>query len=188
MNGEVGGCRPAAMVLAVDSISCNECPFPFCVVAEAGIIRVELREHLTRIMRRLGNTMEETAAAIGISLRSAFRYASIHEDTGCAQCNLTHSQDVMCKSNTYSVVYRYEQYVVILNKHRHATPRELKVVEYFIGYVFPSSILEKSTNGHDYWILSRVELEEAKNFEGMCAALNTYTLSLSREKRCLQVV
>lgn len=190
MNGEVGGCRPAATILGVVNTDCDQCPFPFCVVAEASIIRVELREHVARIMRRLGSTVEETAAAMEVSIRSIYRYADAYVNVACTQCNLLHSQDVMCKSNTYSVVHISEQYTIVLNKHRHATPQELKTVEYFIDYVFPSSIAEKSTNSHDFWVLSRVELEEAKSFQGMCDALNTYTLSLdrSRGERCLQTV
>lgn len=186
MNSGTGGCRPAASVLNMSSTDCNKCPFPFCVVAEASIIKSELREQVARIMRRLGNSMEETAEAMKVSLRSAYRYVSVYEDVNCAQCSLIRSQDVMCKSNAYSVVCRGEQYVIILNKHKHATIQELKAVEYFIGYVFPSSIVRKSTNSHDYWVLSRVELEEVEKFKTMCGALDKYTLSLSRGAECLQ--
>jgi len=186
MNSEVDGCRPAASVLNVSSVSCEECPFPFCVSEEAQIIQSELREHITRIMRRLGNSMEETAKAMDVSLRSVYRYAGAYVDVDCVQCNLIHSQNVMCKSNVYSVVYKDGQYTVILNKHRHATAEELKLVECFVEYVFPSSITEQSTNGHDHWVMSRVELEEAKKFQQMCNALNSYTLSLGRSAKCLQ--
>lgn len=185
MNSEVGGCRPATYVLGVSIASCDKCPFPFCVVAEASIIKYELKEHLARIMRRLGNSMEETAKAMKVSIRSTYRYTSAHEHVSCVQCNLLHSQDVMCRSNIYTVVCKDGQYITILNKHGHATERELWVVECFIEYVFPSSIAEKSTNGHDCWALSRVELEEAKKFDGMCTALNMYTLSLSSGVKCL---
>ena len=178
MNYEVGGCEPAASVLNESSVSCSECPFPFCVSEEAQIIQSQLKEHLTRIMRRLGSSMEETAKAMDVSLRSVYRYTSIHENVNCVQCKLIHSQDVMCRSNTYSVVREDRQYIVVLNKHRQATKQEEKLVECFIDYVFPLSIVEKSNNGHNYWALSRVELEETKRFEGMCNALNTYTLNL----------
>jgi len=85
-------------------------------------------------------------------------------------------------------VHSYDQYAVILNKHRHATEEELNVVECFIDYAFPSSFVEKGTNDHDCWALSRGELEEAKKFEGMCSALNRYVLSLNRGAECLQQV
>lgn len=188
MNSEAGGCKPAASIRGVSSISCSECPFPFCVMAEAEIIRLELRERLARLMRRLGNSVEETAKAMGVTPRSVYRYASVHEDGSCVQCNLIHSQDVMCRSSVYSVACKDRQHVIVLNVHRHATAQELKLVEYFVDYVFPSSVTEKRTNGHDYWLLNRVELEEAKNFRGMCDALNQYTLSLVGDARCLQQI
>lgn len=190
-----GCCRPALLVLEAlgeiqkkETVSCCACPFPYCVQHEAEIIKQELKEHLVRIMRRLGSTMEETAAAMEVSLRSVYRYAGAYVSVACPQCNLVHSLSVMCKSNVYSVVCRGEQYTIILNKHRHATPQELKLVECFIDYVFPSSTVKRSTNGHDYWLLAKVELEEAKNFERMCNALNRYTLSLSRGTECIQQV
>lgn len=188
MNTKVGGCRPAAGVLGVRNMSCSECPFPFCVTAEAGIIRMELKEHLVRAMQKLGNTAEEIAKAMGVSTRSTFRYTSAHEDVDCAMCNLIHSESVMCRSDVYTVTHRDGRYLVMLNQHRHATKSELKAIECFIEYVFPISIIERSKNGHDCWVLSRFELEEAEKFEGMCAALEKYTLSLSRGMECLQQI
>lgn len=185
MGNGTGGCKPAADVLGVSSVNCNRCPFPFCVVVEARIIKTELSEHLARIRRRLGSSVEETAKALGVSLRSAYRYTSVHEDTGCTQCNLTHSQDVMCKSNIYSVVYADGRYTIVLNKHQHATQQELKTVECFVDYVFPSSVMKKSTGDHDYWVLSRVEPEEEEGFRSMCDALSKFTLSLNKGAECL---
>ena len=177
------GCRPAAYVLGKTSVVCNDCPFPFCVITEAKIIKAELGEHLAMILRRLGNTMEETAEAMGVSLRSVYRYSSVHKDTDCIQCNLIHSQDVMCKSDIYTVVCKDGQHVIMLNRHRCATERELKVIEYFIDYVFPNSIVGRVDGGHDHWVLGRVSLEEAKKFDCMCNALGKYVLSLGEHNQ-----
>lgn len=174
------GCKPAASILNVKSkdVNCNKCPFPFCVIAEAQIIKIELREHLMRIMNRLHSTAEETAKVLDVSMRSVYRYKNTR-DTGCTWCNLTHSQDVLCKSNVYSVVRMGMPYFIILNKHKCVTEPEFKQVEYFAEYVFPSGIIRKLNGGHDYWVVNRVEPEESKRFEGMCDALNRYTMSLS---------
>lgn len=186
----MSGCAPAANVLSRSSVSCDECPFPFCVVAEAKIIRLELREHLVRIMSKLGSSVEEIAETMGVSKRSVYRYAGACEYMHCVQCDLAHSQDVMCRSNTYTVVYSGGQYTIVLNSHRHATVQESELIGYFIDYAFPSSTVERVTSDHEYWVLGRVELEEAKNFQTMCDALNRYTLSLSwsKGKKCLQTV
>ncbi|MCJ7760627.1 hypothetical protein MUP59_05735 [Candidatus Bathyarchaeota archaeon] len=183
MSGLISGygtsvCRPAARILGTRVASCDKCPFPFCAVAEAGVLKSELRGRLAKTMRMLGNTIEETARALDISLRSVNRYASAPENMSCAQCNLIHSQDVMCKSNIYTVVHKDGEYATVLNRHGHATEQELKIVEYFIEYVFPSSTVERSINVHDHWVLSKVEPAEAEKFEGMCNALSQYTLSL----------
>lgn len=182
MNREMDGCRPAAGVLNASRVGCSECPFPFCVITEAKVIRVELREHLTRIMQKLGNSVGEIAKAIDVNIRSVYRYANVHGDTSCTWCDVTHSQDAMCRSDIYTVVRKDGQYVTILNRHDHATERELRVVECFIEYVFPDSIAERVNGGHDHWVVGRVGLEEAKKFQDMCSALNTYTLSLSRRR------
>lgn len=186
----IDDCKPAAYVLGVAYTDCDSCPFPFCVRSEANIIQMELREHLVRIMRKLGKTMKEAAEAAQVTPRSAYRYMNVDRDTDCAFCNKIHSQDVMCKSDVYSVVYENGQPVVILNKHRGASPLESKIVETFTSYVFPNSSMERGIGIHDYWKVGKVELDDAKNFERMCDALNMYTMSLNlnRSTVCLQQV
>jgi len=188
MAYEIWGCQPAASVLGVSNISCDRCPFPFCVEAEAEILRYELREHMVRSMLKLGATMREIAKSMGVSLRSVQRYASSREEVYCEQCNLIHSQYVMCKSNTYSVVYENKVYSVISNRHGHASESAINSVECFIEYVFPDSPIEIHTGEHDYWPLRKIGLKEAENFEHMCEALNKYTVSLNGDTRCLQLM
>jgi len=175
------GCKPAASILGVkaNGVNCNKCPFPFCVVAEAQIIKIELREHLVRIMSRLHSTAKETAKALDVSMRSVYRYRNAC-DTGCTWCNLTHSQDVLCKSNVYSVVRVDMPYFIVLNRHQCATGPELKQVEYFAEYVFPSGITKRLNGGHDHWIVNGAGPEESKRFESMCDALDRYTMSFSK--------
>ncbi len=189
---EITGCKPAASVLNVAKVDCEECPFPFCVVEEASVIEAEIREYMIKTLRRLGKTVDEVAQALQISRRSIFRHTSSHENVNayenpdCIWCNALHSPEIVCKSNLYSVLRNGDvddQYTIILNKHRHASGRELKIIELFAGYAFPSSVIgvERSGNGHDHWILERVKLEESKNFMCMCDALNTYMRNRSSE-------
>lgn len=182
------GCQPAATVLGVGEVNCNSCPFPFCVSAEAGNIKAKLREHLARIMQKLGNTVEEISEAIGTTPRTIYRYTAAH-GLDCVQCNLIFSRDVVCESRVYTVVYTGGQYIIILSKHRRATAEELSIVRHFTEYVFPSSVVERVNSGHDHWLLGRVGIEEAKNFQRMCTALNEYTMSLNKSAgvaECLQ--
>lgn len=183
---EANECRYAAVVLGADDVSCDVCPFPFCVPAEANIIQTELRAQLVRTLHKLGNSMEETAGFLGVSLRSVYRYAHVDEDVNCVQCNMIHDRDVMCKSDIYSVIHKDEQYIIVLNKHRHATEQESSIVRHLIDYAFPSSIVEQNDDCHDYWVLRRVELEEAMNFKRMCDALDKLMLSLGGMVKCLQ--
>ena len=186
MSSGIGTCKPAASILGVSKVDCDECPFPFCVLSE---ISLKLKDHMAKIIRELGSSMEETAKALNVTIRSAYRYTSTHAYTDCAQCDLTHSQDVMCRSNIYTVVRRGEQLITVLNKHRRATVREVKAVDCFIEYVFPVSIVERSMNGHDYWLLSHVEPEEIKRFEGMCTVLDKYIMTkIGIGAECLQQI
>lgn len=186
MRNSVRVCRPVAGIFGTSSVGCDKCLFPFCVVAEANITKIELREHMARVMQKLGNSVKEIASVLGTSTRSVYRYTSAYESTDCAWCGMIHSQTVMCKSDVYTVVCKGEQYIIILNKHRHVKEHELKVIEGFTEYVFPSSVLGKMNGVHDYWVLDKVKLEEARNFRCMCDALDTYTMSLGRSRRCLQ--
>lgn len=191
MEGRIGECKPAASVLGVgiNSVSCSKCPFPFCVVEEVKAVRLGLRRHLARVMYGLGNSIGEIADAMKVTTRSAQRYTSIYRNyrnTSCVQCSLVQSQYIMCKSDIYSVLNKDGQYTVVLNRHRHATARELKIVKYFTEYVFPNSVARRMNGSHDYWVLSEVELEDATKFQKMCDAMNNYALSLVRGERCLQ--
>lgn len=188
MRHSVGGCKAAASVLGVKSVGCNECPFPFCVVAEAEIVKIELRIGTAKIMRELGHTIEETAKAMGVSLRSVCRYSITEKDGDCKQCNLIHSKCTMCRCDIYSVTCEDGRYAIILNRHRRATKEELSVVEHFIDYAFPFSAVQRSADRHDYWALSNVELKEAQGFQCMCDALSMYTLNLDRGVTCQQQV
>ena len=167
-----GGCRPAAQVLGVNKMRCSPgCPFPFCVV-EVDAIRSEMKKNIAQAMQKLGNTVHDVAREVGVSIRSAYRYADY--DTRCVQCNLLDSPEILCKSDVYSVTHKYGQYMVILNKHENATRNDLQVVECFVDYVFPTCTMVKEGSGHDYWMIAKVEPEDVKRFESMCAALDEY--------------
>ena len=174
------GCRPARRILKTSRVYCDECPFPFCIEIERNTMRNEFNEQLTRILHKLGNTMEKTAEIMSVSLRSTYRYTSAPKDTTCPQCNMIHSQDVACKSDTCCVVRNGEQYTIVLNKHKLATPQESSIMRCFTSYLFPSSIYSNGADNqsHDYWLLDRVVPSEAENFERMCDNLNKYHMSL----------
>lgn len=186
MSNSEDGCQPAADVLGAGIYGCSECPFPFCVITEARIVKTQLREQLARIMKRLGKTANEIAEVMDMSTRSVYRYESTPVDTGCTWCNLFHSEHVVCGSSVYTAVCKNGQYTVVLNKHKRATEQELKVVEGFIEYVFPSSIATMVDDGHSHWLLNTVELGEAKDFQRMCGAFDNYVMSLSGSEVCLQ--
>lgn len=186
MSRDVVVCRPASKVLGKE-INCGDsCPFPFCVVAELSDARDIVNEYTAMFMKELGNTAQEIASAIGVSLRTAQRYTGQREYYTCPECRMVHSHDVVCRSLTYSVTHSGESYIILLNRHGHATEIESSTIGLFIDYVFPDSMIEKGTNGHDCWTLSRVSSEEAGNFKRMCDALNSYSLSLSNSTISLQ--
>jgi len=178
---ELGGCKPAAHILNkhVGEMDCDMCPFPFCVMAEAKAIRTELNRQLILSMRQLGATMEIAAQSLGMTSRTAFRYVSDMIDKDCEQCCLLRSSKVICVSNLYTVLCdnQYMQYMVVLNRHGPVPLQELKSVECFIDYVFPSGYVVENAGNHYYWQVERVELEDGKNFERMCDDLREYTMS-----------
>ena len=181
---ELGGCKPAALILNkhVGEMDCAMCPFPFCVMAEAKAIRTELNRQLILSMRQLGTTIEMAAQSLGMTSRTAFRYVSDMVDKDCEQCCLLRSSKVICVSNLYTVLrndqyMQYNQYTVVLNRHGPVAPQELKGVECFIDYVFPSGHIAENVGSHYYWQVDRVEPEDGKNFERMCDNLREYTMS-----------
>jgi len=180
----VEGCRPAADVLGIDvvQVKCDSCPFPFCVVSEAQIIKRELREHMTRIMKQLNNTVDEIALTVNTSKRSIYRYMSgwAKNRGECKWCGLVHSQMLMCKSNMYCVVKVDGQYIILLNHHKSANPMESNSVNFFTEYAFPNSSVQRFNGGHDRWLITHTDDEDSARFERMCDALNTYTMSLGR--------
>jgi len=127
----------------------------------------------------LGGSIEETARAMGVTTRSMYRYNNMDKGEDCIQCNSIMSPKVLCKSNTYSVIGEDNQYTIVLNRSGCATAEEDQLVEIFTDYVFPSSLVQKKSNIHDYWTVSRIMEDEEKSFQTMCSALNTYTQGLS---------
>jgi len=178
MSTDVDMCKPASGVLGTE-VGCSGCPFPFCVVAEMGSIRELINEQAAYAMRSLGRTVQEVANAIGVSLRTVQRYTGQGTTYECPQCNMVHSKEVACRSQVYSVIPYKESYITLLNRHGQATKSESSAVELFIDYTFPDSIIQKHMDGHDYWMLSRVSIEEANNFKQMCSALDSYISSQS---------
>jgi hypothetical protein len=170
-------CKPAARILGRDKgdVDCDMCPFPFCVVAEVGTMREEVREHLALTMKKFGSSMEEIAKAIGVTLRTAYRYTYPYENTKCEQCNMVHAKGVLCKSLTFTVANREQDYVTLLNRHGHATSSESSSIRMFMEYAFPDSGVNMLNGGHDSWLISGVSAEEAVRFSGMCNALEKYS-------------
>ncbi len=193
-----GGCKAAAYILntPVREVDCDNCPFPFCVIAEGNLLQYELRKKLTKTMHQLGSTINEMAVAIGVTPRTAYRYMEREESKkmkdgktvkaiSCPLCNMIHSPSVMCQSSTYTVVKVREQYTIITNKHGKTSIREERLVETFMDYVFPSSrYTGKSSEGHSFWDLDNVDNKEAKDFGTMCDALNKYMINVVGGEKC----
>lgn len=179
-------CRHAVDV-AGPNVSCRECPFPFCVEAEARIIKGQVRMRAFQIMRELGKTMNEISEGLNLTMRSVYRYKRAltnAERSGaeCVWCEVLRLQNTLCMSDIYAVVVKDGTFIIVLNRHRHASKRELDVIKSFAEYAFPgsASAMEKGNGNHDHWSLGSVALEEAKRFKSMCEALDQYTLSLNK--------
>ena len=170
------GCKAMAYVLNIDinDTDCEKCPFPFCVEVEAGQIIRYLRYEMTSIMNQLGNSCNEIAQAAGVSRRTINRYMKYNNDNQCAQCNIVHSANIVCRSNVFSVAKRGTDYIIILNRHGTCRRHEQSVVYDLIDYAFPCSKVQPWLGIHDHWIISRVELLESQRFDNMCVALNRY--------------
>jgi len=79
----------------------------------------------------------------------------------------------------FSVAQEDGNYIVLLNKHGEAKPEQLKTVDYFIDYTFPTGIVREHRTTHSYWVVEDTEQEERDKFDKMCSTLNRYLTGLT---------
>jgi hypothetical protein len=177
-------CDAAAFVLNTDVTDCNKCPFPFCVTSELGRGKAVIREHMTMLLQKLGQSVQDMANTLDVTTRSVSRYKYYdvhHVNPDCEWCTAIHSKDVLCKSTIYTIIHKDGKYLAILNEHRTASVREAKSIELFIDYVFPAGLYVRQLAMHEYWEVTKYEQEEVRNFNQMCNALDRYTMSKVKE-------
>ncbi len=187
-------CNATAQVLHKENVECeSECPFPFCVTADASRVSRELRPRLIAARHLLGETVDQLAKSLNTSARSIYRILEGEEagacvNTECELCTQVQNGVLKCKSNLYTVVNTsYNNGIeIILNKHRRANLIESVAVNDLIEYAFPYSNLTRGSGIHDMWAVDRIPLEEAKKFELMCGAFNAFVLKASIKEAVLQ--
>lgn len=180
------GCTDALRALGrkvgVDTMSCSECPFPFCVVLESRRLKNLARDIMIMAMHSMHASVNVIAARAGVTERTAYRIIRRKDEEmgDCNWCRLDLKEGgVFCRSSYCTVAYDESSIAVTLSSHRKATGREVEMIETLSENMFPNGVLASANDSkHDHWVVDRVEQDEANIVYNRMSELSMYTTGL----------
>ena len=129
------GCGDALEALGrkvgVDTMSCNECPFPFCVTAEARKLWNLVRDMSIVAMRSMHASVALIAARLGISTHTVYQVTKKRDVAmgDCYWCKLNLKEDgVFCRPRYCTIAYDNGDIAIALSSHRNVTSQEMKII------------------------------------------------------------
>jgi len=181
-EGCSGALRALGMKPGVDSMSCSECPFPFCVVSESRRLRNLARNIMIVAMHNMHASVNVIAARVGVSAHTVYKVVREKDEEvrNCYWCKLDLREGgVFCRPSYCTVVYDNNDVAVTLSSHRRATDQEVNMIETLVGNMFPDGVIKNVNDSeHDHWIINMVEKDEASFVYNRMSELSTYTTAL----------
>ncbi len=180
-NGCMDGLRALGRAPETDTMSCKECPFPFCVRAEARRLKNLARDISIMAMHGMHASAKLIATRIGVNLDTVYGVVEKSKMTQCCYwCKLDHKEaGVFCRPSSCTVAYDCGSIAVTLPAHRKATDHEVSIIETFVGNMFPDGVLTSVNDSpHDHWTVGRVEEDEASTIYNRMTELAGYTAHL----------
>ncbi len=180
------GCGDALEALGreagVDTMSCNECPFPFCVAAESRKLRNFARDMSITAMRSMHASVALIAARLGISTYTVYQVTKKRDVAmgDCYWCKLNLKEGgVFCRPSYCTVAFDNKEVALSLSSHRKATHQEVSIIETLVGNMFPDGVITNVNDcSHDHWIVNRVNKGEASAVYDHMTALSAFTTGL----------
>lgn len=180
------GCKDALRALGrkagVDTMSCNECPFPFCVVLESRRLKNLARDIMITAMHSMHASVNVIAARAGVSESTVYSVVreKVREMGDCYWCKLDLKEGgVFCRSSYCTVAYDNRDIAITLFSHRKATDREVETIETLSGNMFPDGVVANVNDSkHDHWVVKRVEEDEASFVYNQMLQLSAHTTGL----------
>lgn len=181
-NGCIDALRALGRRVGVDTMGCNECPFPFCVVLESHRLKNLARDITILAMHSMHASMDVIAARAGVDTRTVYRVVERQpeEAGGCYWCKVNFKEvGVFCRPSYCTVAFDEGAVAVTLSSHRKATDREVNIIETLVGNMFQDGVMTNVNDSkHDHWIVSRVEQDEADIVYNRMLELSAYTTGL----------
>ncbi len=180
-SGCIDGLLALGRTPRVDSMSCTECLFPFCVRAETRVLKNMARNLSIIAMHSMHASVRTIAARTGMNIRTVYDVVGRSKETrDCYWCKVNLKQGgVFCRCSSCTVAYDNGNVAVTLSAHKNATSREVGVVETLVGNLFPDGVMTSTGNGpHDHWVMNRVGESEASSVYDHMTELSQYTTGL----------
>jgi hypothetical protein len=156
---------------------CEECPYPFCLKAEARAVNTLLHNEMARQVRQFSLTVQAAAERFDVSSRTIIRAINDRvKEQQCYWCLLDkYSIAAYCRPK-YCTIARDDGIItVVLSRHDVATKHELKLIRNIVEDLFPYGVLRSNGNiGHDHWVVSNVSTSEANEVYARMEELSKY--------------
>ena len=179
------GCTDGLLALKknpkTDTMSCTDCPYPFCVRDEANRIRNMARDVSIMAMLTMNASVKAIAEKTGMEVRTVYDVAWKNRVVkGCYWCKLNYKPGgVFCRTNIATVTYDNDTIAVTLIEHRIATLNEYSFVDTLVEGMFPDGVLQNhSESPHSHWVINRVSGDEARHVYDRMKELSVYTSRL----------
>ena len=180
-NGCVDGLLALRRTPGADTMSCRECPYPFCVRAEANRMRNLARDISIMAMSTMHASVKVIAEKVGMNVHSVYDVVERNKTAkSCYWCKMNFREGgVFCRTKSCTVAYDNSDIAVTLTSHREATPNDFGAIETLVETLFPDGVLASADEvSHSHWVINRVDEDEAVSVYGRMTELATHTMYL----------
>ncbi len=180
-NGCVDGLLALRRTPGADTMSCRECPYPFCVRAEANKMRNLARDITIMAMSAMHASARVIAEKVGMGVHTIYDVVEKNKTAeSCYWCRMNfRGGGVFCRTGSCTVAYDSNSIAVTLTSHREAAPNEFGAIETLVETLFPDGVLVNANEvPHSHWVINRVGEDEAISVYNHMTELATHTMYL----------